>query len=257
MPNLESRQFDPAEISDAEIDAVVENADDLGAELDAAFENIAPESAQKIELAKVSETAEDFAVEATDALSGKTDGEQLKGLKGRYLTAVKQKNPNVSDAEAMRSLQESLKSRHEAYFSLGNQELASEIDSFARSLETTEGISTAAGQDFMKRLNAGEFKDIVDSNNALGALMKESGGKSEAELTALNAEFNNLLAAAQDRFTPQAKKSEAAPSGDFDFSDEDIGSAFDEIQEKPAVDISDDELDAAFDNIQEKDGKVA
>lgn len=177
----------------------------------------------------------------------------LAGLKERFLTNVRESGPDADEKAALAMLDAALKEQHEVYFDLGKAELASEIDSFRRSLESATEAKTAGGKEYLAKLEGGGFSSLEDAINALDGLAK--GAKTEDEQAAMNAEFNVLFAAAQEKFSKggtagEAGKLEDVSEGEIDdlFSGLEAGT---ETKPKTGLeDVTDKDVDDLFDNIQ-------
>ncbi len=216
-------QFNP---SDTDINETVNKLDEE-MDVDAEFEKIAP-SEKSIE-SKTSDAAAKAAMEAVNLMqkmehaSDKAQREALKTdlakVKDNFLAGLKNV-PGADKTQALAKMREWLSSHHEAYLNLGKKELASEIDSFGRSLEASSEVRTAAGKELLTKLNAGGFDSIESAINALDAIKAAAKGAEEEEI---NAEFNALYAAINEKFLG-GQKEEKGPG--VEISDKDVDDMF-------------------------------
>lgn len=227
---------------DAESEREVRSPEFSDAEIDEAFENVTAGEMRRspAEREILSETikgpetkftmtpkalAAKESLKIVEVLMKPGGAKGLAGLKAEFLSQV----PEDKADEAMAELGAALKQQHEVYFDLGKTELASEIDSFSRSLESSTEAKTAGGKDYLKKLESGGFTSLEDAINALDGLAK--GAKTQDEQEAMNAEFNALFAAAQEKF---AAGGSYAETGNLD-------------------DIGEGEIDELFGGLEKKD----
>lgn len=185
----------------------------------------------------------------------KGGAKELAGLKERFLENVREADPNVDEKEALAMLDAALKEQHEVYFDLGKAELASEIDSFRRSLESATEAKTAGGKAYLAKLESGGFPSLEEAINALDGLAK--GAKTEDEQAAMNAEFNVLFAAAQERFAKGGSAGEAGKLEDVTEAEmDDLFSGLEAGTETKAKtgleDVTDKDVDDLFENLEQK-----
>lgn len=171
--------------------------------------------------AKVDSLAVSEATRAMHALR-KGDRATLATIKSDFLAKAREEAPDMDEASALAMLSDTFRQYHDAYKELNKDEFAAEIDSFRRSLETSTEVTTDAGRAYLRRLNAGEFPTLESAINAFEGVKAQAKGQEEA----LNAEFNQLFAAAQDYFAgkQQSGKGEKPDLGDV--SDQEIDNMF-------------------------------
>ncbi len=217
-------QFNP---SDTDIDKSVDNLGE-NPDIEEAFDQIAP-SEKSVE-SKANDSAAKTAMEAVTLMqkmertTDKAERNALKAdlgkVKENFLASLKKNAPGADQGQAMAKLREWLGSHHEAYQNLGKKELASEIDSFARSLESSAEVRTDAGKELLAKLDKGGFDSIESAINALDAIKASAKGANEE---AINAEFNALYAAINEKFLG-GKKEEQGPG--VEISDKDVEDMF-------------------------------
>lgn len=246
-----------------------------GEDVDAAFENLTTGELERTPADKLPSLYEEMkgtvesklkmtpealatsqAMRVAEALI-KGESKGLAGLKESFLQSVRESDPNVDEKAALAMLDAALKEQHDIYFELNKAELASEIDSLRRSLESATEAKTAGGKAYLAKLEGGGFSSLEEAINALDGLAK--GAKTQEEQEAMNAEFNVLFAAAQERFASGGIAGE--PGRLEDVSEGEIDDLFSGLEAgtetKPKTgleDVKDEEIDDLFDNIQKKTG---
>jgi hypothetical protein len=192
------------------------------------------------------------AMRVSEALM-KGESKGLAAVKDSFLERIRESDPNVDEAAALAMLDAKLKEQHDIYFELNKTELASEIDAFRRSLESASEAKTAGGKAYLAKLEGGGFPSLEEAINALDGLAK--GAKTEDEQAAMNAEFNVLFAAAQEKFSKGGSAGEAGSLEDV--TDAEVDDLFGNLEAGTETkaktgleDVKDEEIDDLFDNIQ-------
>ncbi len=172
-----------------------------------------PHSPEVVEKAKTETLANNAALEIIAALK-EGRSKDLAGFKERFLADV----PKGQEDKAMAALHTALDA-HRAILGAFKKEgepedaLSAEIDSFSRSLESSTEARTAGGKEYLKKLESGGFDSLEEAVNALDGLAK--GAKTEEEQAAMNAEFNVLFAAIQEKFSGAGATSETGTLGNI------------------------------------------
>ena len=174
---------------------------------------------------KVDDLGSRAAAEVQKAFSGKNLAE-LGSIVDKFVSQAK--DAGVDEAQARAALKKQLGLFHDTYKEAGLDAQAAEIDSFARSLENANEVSSDQGKALAEMIDSGMFADMGEFNAALDKRMKGADNKIPGT------EVNVLIAKAADHFKAEedainATQTESGINASESDIDDMLG-GFDEIE---------------------------